>query len=113
MKKAAAFIAAFCLCMGAAPFQLLAGDSSSPTPATTVGKNHMDVNKWLDGHPKLKAIALAKFDKNHNGILDGDEIPAFLKWLKERREKRKDLEGDGGQTTKTTPPAITSPIVSQ
>ncbi|HWB58427.1 MAG TPA: hypothetical protein VG733_03005 [Chthoniobacteraceae bacterium] len=97
----------------AAPFHLRAGDSTaSTTPAPTVGKKHIDVNAWLDQHPKLKDKVLAKFDTNHNGKLDGDEIPAFLKWLKERQEKRKDSKEDGGETTKTTPPAITSPIIS-
>jgi hypothetical protein len=112
VKKTLALVTAAFVCLCAAPLRLHAGDTTA-TPAPTVGKDHEDINQWLDKHPTLKEKALAKFDTNHNGKLDGAEIPAFLKWLKERREKRKDLDGDGGKTTKTTPPAITSPVITQ
>ena len=111
MKKTIAFIAGFSLCLIAAPVQSRAGDSATAAP--TIGKKHEDINQWLSEHPKLKAKALAKFDTNHNGLIDGDEVPAFLKWLKARREKHKELKSDGGKTSKTTPPVITSPTVSQ
>ena len=103
----------------ALPSGLRAGDTTAPattppvatTPGTTIGKNHQDINAWLNDHPKLKAKVLAKFDANHNGILDGDEITAFLKWRKERRAKKLEAGGNKGGQTTTTPPAITSPTV--
>ncbi len=114
MKNRIVFIAVLSAGWLAAPLHLRADDAAaSTTAAPAIGKRHMDVNAWLDAHPKLKAKVLAKFDTNHDGKLEGDEIPPFLKWLKERQEKRKALKEDGGDTTKATPPAITSPTVSQ
>jgi len=120
MKKTIHLIAGISLCLIATSFHLRAADAApATTPTTTIGKNHEDINQWLNDHPKMKAKILAKFDTNKNGILDGDEITAFLKWRKERREKKeaegetgKGNKGNGSQgTTTTTPPAITSPVV--
>ena len=119
MKKNIALITSISLCLLAAPFQLRAdttaapSPSPSPVPGATVGKKHQDINAWLNDHPKIKEKVLAKFDTNHNGVLDGDEIKAFQQWRKERREKKLEQTGTkgSGQTSTTTPPAITSPNV--
>jgi hypothetical protein len=117
MKKTLVLITGLSLCLVASPFQIQAdtttAPSPSPAPGAAVGKKHQDINAWLNDHPKIKAKVLAKFDTNHNGVLDGDEIKAFLQWRKERREKKLEETGSksAGQTSTTTPPAITSPNV--
>lgn len=69
-----------------------ADTTPTPTPSGKEGKH--DINKWLDKHPKIKAKVLEKFDANHNGVIDGDEVAAVKKWREERKEKKSD-EGKG------------------
>jgi len=72
--------------------------STAPTGSTAdadAGQHHKrDINKWLDKHPRIKAKILAKFDTNHDGRIDGDEVKAVREWIKERRERRL-AEGKG------------------
>jgi len=116
MKRTIALIAGISLCLIASPFRLCAEDAAptvtpSPSPVTsspsaTPGKHqhqHRDVNEWLDKHPKIKAEVLAKFDTNHNGILDGDEIKAFKKWRKEHRGEWKHNKGGSNASPSVAP----------
>jgi hypothetical protein len=77
MKKHIILTASLALCLIAAPCGLRAEDAEKAPKR--------DINQFLDKHPKLKEKILAKFDANHNGKLDGDEIEAFKKWRKEHR----------------------------
>jgi hypothetical protein len=77
MKKNILLFTTLAFCLMAAPIGLRAEDGDK------TGKR--DINQFLDNHPKLKEKILAKFDTNHNGKLDGDEIEAFKKWRKEHR----------------------------
>lgn len=113
MKKSIAIITGISLCLVAAPFVSRAQDASaSPSPAQSVApeKPHRDINEFLDKHPRIKEKVLAKFDTNHNGKLDGDEIEAFRKWRREHHEEFKEWrekhQKQGGGTTPGTAPAV-------
>lgn len=114
MKKHIATVTSLSLCLIAAPFTARSEDATaSPTPAQSVTpeKHHRDINKFLDRHPKLKEKILAKFDTNHNGKLDGDEIEAFRKWRKEHREEMRDKHHKNGEeTTSDTSPSASSDV---
>jgi hypothetical protein len=79
MKKNTILLASLALCLIAAPCGLRAEDAEKP--------QKRDINQFLDNHPRIKEKVLAKFDANHNGKLDGDEIEAFKKWRREHREE--------------------------
>lgn len=107
------------MCLFAAVPLLQAADpAASPSPASSAAScpncqkhhQHGDVNEFLDKHPKLKDKVLAKFDTNHNGKLDGDEVKAFEDWRKEHRgEFRNHHKKDDSSGTKAAPTASPTP----
>lgn len=119
MNQRIALVAGLSLSLIAAPWASRAGDTpeispaptpaASPAPSATKGAKNHDVNRFLDNHPKLKAKALAKFDTNHNGMLDGDEITAFRQWRKEHREEIKRKRSEKPQPEAGTPSPSPSP----
>jgi hypothetical protein len=106
MKKHILIFTSLAFCLMAAPCGLRAEDGDK------TGKR--DINQFLDNHPKLKEKILAKFDANHNGKLDGDEIEAFKKWRKEHREefqawREKHGKKDGASGTDSSSSTGTTP----
>lgn len=71
----------------------------SISPALCADENAASANTPNAPVPeKIKERILAKFDANHNGVLDPDEKAAAQQFRKERREKmlaRFDKNGDG------------------
>lgn len=112
--KHIAIITGLSLCLIAAPFTGRAQDAtSSPSPAADAhdGK-HRDINEFMDKHPKLKEKVLAKFDANHDGKLEADEIAAFKQWRKEHREEFKEWCGRHHKKAEAASPAA-SPAVTK
>ncbi len=88
MKKHIALVTGLSVFCMASPWNLLAANA---------GKTG-NLDEFLARHPKAKERIMAKFDTNHNGVLDPDEKEAFKAAREEHREKmlaKFDTNGDG------------------
>jgi hypothetical protein len=84
LKKYCALLSATLAFFTLSPVSLHA-ELSSTTPTASSTTPTADQNPR---RARLRRLLLRKFDTNHNGKLDPNEIEALKKWIEERRAKR-------------------------